>query len=77
MPQQAFGEFLGFCENHANCFRSRIRLLRPLFPGKRTRVPVVFESLQKIYVAACRIGAFDLKNKIWHGVVSVKLVKQL
>ena len=73
MPQQALGQFPGLREDHADCFRPRIRLLRPLFPGKRTCIPVVFEDLQKIDYPAFRVGALDLKNEIRHGVANVKL----
>ncbi len=73
LPQQALGQFLGFREDHADCFRSRIRLFCPFFPGKRACVSVVFEDLQKIDHPAFRIGAFDLKNEIRHDVANVKL----
>ena len=73
LPQQTLGQFLGFREDHADCFRPCIRLFRSLFPGKRTCVSVVFEDLQKINHPAFRVGAFDLKNEIRHDVANVKL----
>lgn len=73
LPQQALGQFPGFREDHADGFRPCIRLFRPLFPGKRTCISVAFEDLQKIDHPSFRVGAFDLKNEIRHGVANVKL----